>query len=150
MNAVEIEEALSGLAAQPFDAGEFPFAFLSGKSARRYVPARFALPAPAPAPVEGGESKDWAAYAPSTAWFDAIPAEVIHRGERAVYIPSQDRIELPEREASFFAEAYFFTRSHESVQGFESQRESYGKLAVTVPLRLKPYIDHDHDFDTSN
>ncbi len=28
MNAVEIEEAISGLAEQPFDAGEFPFAFL--------------------------------------------------------------------------------------------------------------------------
>ncbi len=29
MNAVEIEEALSGLALQPFDAAEFPFAFLA-------------------------------------------------------------------------------------------------------------------------
>ena len=29
MNAVEIEEALSNLAAQPFDAAEFPFAFLA-------------------------------------------------------------------------------------------------------------------------
>ena len=29
MNAVEIEEAVSELAAQPFDAGEFPFAFLA-------------------------------------------------------------------------------------------------------------------------
>jgi hypothetical protein len=28
MNAVEIEEAISALAAEPFDAGEFPFAFL--------------------------------------------------------------------------------------------------------------------------
>ena len=28
MNAVEIEEAISALAEQPFDAGEFPFAFL--------------------------------------------------------------------------------------------------------------------------
>src|SRR6185503_10473868 len=28
MNAVEIEEAISQLAAQPFDAAEFPFAFL--------------------------------------------------------------------------------------------------------------------------
>jgi len=27
MNAVEIEEAVSELAAQPFDAQEFPFAF---------------------------------------------------------------------------------------------------------------------------
>ena len=29
MNTVEIEEALSELAAQPFDADEFPFAFLT-------------------------------------------------------------------------------------------------------------------------
>ena len=28
MNAVEIEEAISNLAGQPFDADEFPFAFL--------------------------------------------------------------------------------------------------------------------------
>ena len=28
MNAVEIEEAISNLAAQPFDADEFPYAFL--------------------------------------------------------------------------------------------------------------------------
>ena len=79
------------------------------------LPARFASPATAPAPVEGGEPKDWAAYAPSTAWFEAVPAEVIHRGERAVYIPSQDRIELPERDAFFSAEAYFSTRAHETV-----------------------------------
>jgi len=30
MNAVEIEEAISALAEQPFDAEEFPFAFLQG------------------------------------------------------------------------------------------------------------------------
>jgi hypothetical protein len=29
MNAVEIEEAVSNLAAAPFDASEFPFAFLA-------------------------------------------------------------------------------------------------------------------------
>ena len=29
MNAVEIEEAISNLALQPFDAAEFPFAFLA-------------------------------------------------------------------------------------------------------------------------
>ena len=89
------------------------------------LPARFALPAPAPAHVEGGEPKDWAAYAPSTAWFEAIPAEVIHRGERAVYIPSQDRIELPERDVFFSAEAYFSTRAHETVHWTKSE----GRLA---------------------
>jgi antirestriction protein ArdC len=60
------------------------------------LPARFAVPAPAAASVEGAGPKDWLAYAMSTAWFDAIPAEVIHRGEREVYIPSQDRIVLAE------------------------------------------------------
>ena len=89
------------------------------------LPARFALPVPAPAHVEGGEPKDWAAYAPSTAWFEAIPAEVIHRGERAVYIPSQDRIELPERDVFFSAEAYFSTRAHETVHWTKSE----GRLA---------------------
>ena len=29
MNAVEIEEAVTALAEQPFDAAEFPFAFLA-------------------------------------------------------------------------------------------------------------------------
>ncbi|MBU6419144.1 MAG: DUF1738 domain-containing protein [Proteobacteria bacterium] len=86
------------------------------------LPTRFAIPATAPAPVEGGEPKDWAAYAPSTAWFDAVPAEVIHRGERAVYIPSQDRIELPERDAFFSAEAYFSTRAHETVHWTKAER----------------------------
>lgn len=33
MNAVEIEEAVSALAAAPFDAGEFPFAFLAANGA---------------------------------------------------------------------------------------------------------------------
>jgi len=34
MNAVEIEEAISALAEQPFDAGEFPFAFLQAFGAK--------------------------------------------------------------------------------------------------------------------
>jgi len=33
MNAVEIEEAVSALAAAPFDAGEFPSAFLAANGA---------------------------------------------------------------------------------------------------------------------
>jgi antirestriction protein ArdC len=86
------------------------------------LPARFAVPTPAPALVEAGEPKDWAAYAPSTAWFDAIPAEVIHRGERAVYIPSQDRIEMPDREAFFTPEAYFSTRAHETIHWTKAKR----------------------------
>ena len=35
MNAVEIEEAISKLADQPFDAEEFPFAFLEAFSKGR-------------------------------------------------------------------------------------------------------------------
>src|SRR5690606_918160 len=34
MNAVEIEEAISALAEQPFDAAEFPFAFLQAFGAK--------------------------------------------------------------------------------------------------------------------
>lgn len=34
MNAVEIEEAVSALAEQPFDAAEFPFAFLTAFGAK--------------------------------------------------------------------------------------------------------------------
>jgi antirestriction protein ArdC len=79
------------------------------------LPAQFAIPAPASATVAGGDLKDWAAYAPSVAWFEAVPAEVIHRGERAVFIPSQDRIELPPRDVFFSPEAYFSTRAHETV-----------------------------------
>ena len=78
------------------------------------LPARFAVPAPAAAPVEGAGPMDWPAYATSTAWFDNIPADVIHCGERAVYIPGLDRIELPPRDAFFSAEAYFSTRAHET------------------------------------
>jgi antirestriction protein ArdC len=89
------------------------------------LPAKFALPALAAtnsAGETGGAEKDWAAYATSTAWFDAIPAEVIHRGERAVFIPSLDRIELPERDAFFAPEAYFSTRAHETIHWTKAER----------------------------
>jgi antirestriction protein ArdC len=86
------------------------------------LPARFAVPAPVPTTVAGGDLKDWAAYAPSVAWFEAIPAEVIHRGERAVFIPSQDRIELPPRDVFFSPEAYFSTRAHETVHWTKAEK----------------------------
>ncbi len=62
------------------------------------LPAQFAPPAPAPEPNPNaiGSPKDWAAYA---------TAEVIHGGERACFIPSLDRIELPEPDAFFTPEA---------------------------------------------
>nr|WP_244464741.1 hypothetical protein [Martelella endophytica] len=37
MNAVEIEEAISALAEQPFDAEEFPFAFLQAFRAKEIL-----------------------------------------------------------------------------------------------------------------
>ncbi len=86
------------------------------------LPGRFAVPAPAPATVAGGDPKDWEAYAPSFAWFEAIPAEVIHRGERAVFIPSQNRIELPPRDVFFSPEAYFSTRAHETIHWTKTEK----------------------------
>lgn len=86
------------------------------------LPAQFTVPAPAPVTVAGGDLKDWAAHAPSVAWFEAIPAEVIHRGERAVFIPSQDRIELPPRDVFFSPEAYFSTRAHETIHWTKAEK----------------------------
>lgn len=88
------------------------------------LPPQFAVPAPAPEPNPDatGSPKDWAAYATSQAWFDGIPAEVIHRGERAVFIPSQDRIELPPRDIFFSPEAYFSTRAHETVHWTKAEK----------------------------
>src|SRR5438874_3981782 len=40
MNAVEIEEAISALAERPFDAGEFPFAFLQAFGNKETTPKR--------------------------------------------------------------------------------------------------------------
>ena len=37
MNAVEIEEAISALAEQPFDADEFPYAFLQAFGAKEMI-----------------------------------------------------------------------------------------------------------------
>ncbi len=77
------------------------------------LPERFFVPAPKP--VEAPEARDWSAYADASAWFDAIPAEVRHGGARAFYMPSADRIELPERDNFRSPEAYFSTRAHETV-----------------------------------
>ena len=88
------------------------------------LPAQFAIPAPAPEPTPdaSGRLKDWAAYATSQAWFDAIPAQVIHKGERACFIPSLDRIELPEPDAFFTPEAYFSARAHETVHWTKTEK----------------------------
>jgi antirestriction protein ArdC len=86
------------------------------------LPAQFAIPAPAVLPDIGAVSKDWSAYAPSIDWFDAIPAQITHRGERAVFIQSQDRIELPPRDAFFSPEAYLSTRAHETVHWTKTEK----------------------------
>ncbi len=88
------------------------------------LPAQFAVPAlaPEPNPDVTGSPKDWPAYATSQAWFDAIPAEVIHQGERACFIPSLDRIELPEPNAFFTPESYFSTRAHETVHWTKTEK----------------------------
>ncbi len=77
------------------------------------LPERFYVPAPQP--VEAQEGRDWSAYADAFAWFEIIPAEVRHGGARAFYMPSADRIELPERDNFRSPEAYFSTRAHETV-----------------------------------
>lgn len=84
------------------------------------LPARFHVPAPQP--VEVMQGQDWTAYADGLAWFDAIPAEVSHGGERAFYMPSADRIQLPEREKFRSPEAYLSTRGHETVHWTKDEK----------------------------
>jgi antirestriction protein ArdC len=86
------------------------------------LPGQFAIPAGAPEPNLIGRQKYWAAHAASQAWFDTVPAEVIHRGARASFIPSLDRIELPEPDAFFTPEAYFSTRAHETVHWTKTEK----------------------------
>lgn len=49
------------------------------------------------------------------AFFAAVGADVHHGGNRACYVISQDRIDLPPFEAFRDAEAYYATRAHETV-----------------------------------
>ena len=77
------------------------------------LPERFHVPAPQP--VEAPEARDWASFADALAWFEAIPAEVRHGGARAFYMPSADRIEIPDRDKFHRPEAYFSVRGHETV-----------------------------------
>ncbi|MDE8347473.1 MAG: zincin-like metallopeptidase domain-containing protein [Acidocella sp.] len=75
------------------------------------LPAQFLAPCPALVP----DDKDWSAYAVVGGWFDAIPAEVRHGGDRACFIPSLDRIEMPDREGFFTPQHYFSVRAHETI-----------------------------------
>ena len=77
------------------------------------LPDEFSSPVLAPEAVP--TAKNWAAYGDVFAWFEAIPAEVRHQGDKAMFIPSLDRIELPERDAFNSAQSYFSTRGHETV-----------------------------------
>lgn len=47
-------------------------------------------------------------------FFEAVGARVDHGGGRACFIPSQDRIQLPERAAFTDAGAYYAVRAHET------------------------------------
>jgi antirestriction protein ArdC len=49
------------------------------------------------------------------AFFDSIPATVNHGGDKAYYIPSADRIQLPPFAAFHDAHGYYATRGHETV-----------------------------------
>src|SRR4051794_25565322 len=54
MNAVEIEEAISELAAAPFDPAEFPFAFLAAFGNKATVVKRLRTPSLNRSDVQGG------------------------------------------------------------------------------------------------
>jgi antirestriction protein ArdC len=77
------------------------------------LPAKFETPAPLPVAVS--DVIDWTPYEEAAAWFARIPATVTHEGHRAYYMPSQDKITLPEQDKFKTAEAYFSTRAHETV-----------------------------------
>lgn len=49
------------------------------------------------------------------AFFEALRAEVHHGGNRACYVISQDRIDLPPFEAFRDPESYYATRAHETI-----------------------------------
>lgn len=48
-------------------------------------------------------------------FFAALPARVLHGGNRAYYSPSTDHIQLPTFEQFHSSEAYYATRGHETV-----------------------------------
>jgi antirestriction protein ArdC len=49
------------------------------------------------------------------AFFNNVPAEVLHGGNRAFYSPSDDKIRLPDFTSFHNAVAYYGTRAHETV-----------------------------------
>jgi antirestriction protein ArdC len=74
------------------------------------LPERYTL-TEAPAPVLPGIERD----ARAEAFFASIPAAVRHGGDRACYMISEDRIQLPPFEAFGDSHSYYTTRGHETV-----------------------------------
>jgi antirestriction protein ArdC len=65
------------------------------------------------APVEMVVSHERIEHA--DAFFDALGMKVSHGGTKAYYMPSQHRVQMPEFESFFTAEAYYATKMHEAV-----------------------------------
>lgn len=76
------------------------------------LPGKFVKSNREPAVVT--DEKDWNSHGDALKWFEAIPAEILHRGDKAFYSPSLDRIELPDRDKFHSAQAYLSTRAHET------------------------------------
>lgn len=100
------------------------------------------------------------------AFFGRIPATVNHGGDRAYYMPSADRIQLPPFAAFHDAHGYYTTRGHETVHWTSHKsrldrsfgRERWGDagyareelvaelgaafLAADLGLSLEPRSDH--------
>lgn len=76
------------------------------------LPEKFVKRTAVPAVVT--DEKDWNSHGDALKWFEAIPVEILHRGDKAFYSPSLDRIELPDRDKFHSAQAYLSTRAHET------------------------------------
>ncbi|RED25559.1 antirestriction protein ArdC [Rhodopseudomonas thermotolerans] len=123
------------------------------------LPAHFyAAPPPRAEPLQRIERAE--------AFFAAIRAEVHHGGNRACYVVSQDRIDLPPFEAFRDPESYYATRAHETIhwtrhenrlnREFGRKRwgdEGYameelvaelGSAFLSADLELTPEVRDDH------
>lgn len=122
------------------------------------LPERFQIipePAPEMERIEAAET-----------FFASIPATVNHGGDKAYYIPSADRIQLPPFAAFHDAHGYYATRGHETVHWTRHEsrldrsfgREKWGDegyareelvaelgaafLAADLGLCIEPRADH--------
>src|SRR5690349_25012772 len=100
MNAVEIEEAVSELAAQPFDAHEFPFAFLTAFGNKETTVRRLRSASSNASDVEGGvlqRNNSHIAVCPEGRVGDALSALRVSpktASNRAKFILATDGIQL--------------------------------------------------------